>query len=106
MNEETLIKEFHRMWDAFPGIARLLNRKHEIVAANEYARQNGFVEGTICYRVGLSESHRNCLMRQMFSTGQTQLQRFGEDKIKGWMPVEGNSEYCIHFSMTIPVNVE
>ena len=102
MNREDVIKEFHRMWDTFPGIARLITDKHEIIAANETARKAGFTEGAFCARVGTPESHRNCLLGKMFRTGETQLQRFGEDRIKGWMPVDGFQDLCIHFAVVIP----
>ena len=31
---EALISAFHCTWDAFPGIARLIDRQHRILASN------------------------------------------------------------------------
>jgi hypothetical protein len=33
------------MWDAFPGMARLINSKHEILASNQNAQEKGYIPG-------------------------------------------------------------
>ena len=37
MEKDNLVKSFHEMWDAFPGMARLITSNHEILAANDIA---------------------------------------------------------------------
>jgi hypothetical protein len=37
MEKDNLVKSFHEMWDAFPGMARLISSNHEILAANDIA---------------------------------------------------------------------
>ncbi|RHK01063.1 hypothetical protein DW089_08345 [Acidaminococcus sp. AM05-11] len=99
---EGLIAAFHQLWDSFPGLARLITTRHEILASNDLARKAGFVEGEICAKVGKPESHRNCLLGKMVQTGQAQTQWLGNEKIKGWMPVEGHPELLIHFTLFLP----
>ena len=57
MDRERLIEAFYEMWDAFPGMARLISSNHEILAANDIAVNRGFIPGEICARVGKFESH-------------------------------------------------
>lgn len=102
MEYESVIKEFHVMWDGFPGLARLIRSDHVILASNEIAKENGFVEGECCARIGSPETHRNCLLNKMMQTGESQTQRFGEKKIKGWSTVSGHPDLCVHFTIVIP----
>ncbi|MBC3538019.1 hypothetical protein [Megasphaera hominis] len=97
-----LIAQFHMLWDGFPGLARLITTKHEIIAANDIARKAGFVEGAICARVGAPESHRGCLLNEMVKTGVAQTQMAGTDKVKGWMPVAGHPDLLVHFTLFMP----
>ncbi len=90
------------MWDSFAGLARLISSDHMILASNELAKDKGFNEEICCARVGSPETHRNCLMSQMFKTKKGQLQKFGDNKIKGWSPVEGHPDLCVHFTIVIP----
>ena len=96
-----LIEQFHRMWDAFPGNARLVTKDHEVIAANEIARKAGFVEGCICKDVGMAASHAGCKKLLALETGKTQTQLCGA-RIKGWMPVEGHPDLVLHFGILIP----
>ena len=41
--QNSLIESFHEMWDAFPGMARLINSKHEILASNQNAQDKGYI---------------------------------------------------------------
>ena len=43
--QNSLIESFHEMWDAFPGMARLINSKHEILASNQNAQEKGYIPG-------------------------------------------------------------
>lgn len=68
-DNEKLITEFHEIWDAFHGTARLINNQHEILAANAAAQIKGFVPGAICARVSSPNAHRGCLLAETFQTG-------------------------------------
>ncbi len=96
------VDEFHRMWDAFPGPARLTLPDHTVLAVNEPAVAGGFYEGCTCSTVRAPQTHRGCKLAAMFKTGQSQVQRFGERKIKGWMPVGGYPDLCVHYAISIP----
>ena len=43
--QNSLIESFHEMWNAFPGMARLINSKHEILASNKNAQEKGYIPG-------------------------------------------------------------
>lgn len=97
-----VIAAFHQMWDGFPGIARLIRRDHVILASNPAAAEKGFVPGAVCARVGAPETHRGCKMAKCFATGQAQTDRVLPDRIRGWLPVEGQPELLVHFAIFIP----
>ena len=96
-----VIDEFHRMWDAFPGPARLITRKRIVLAVNQPARDGGFYEGCVCAQVRSPKTHAGCKLAKMFEAEAAQVQRFGEDKIKGWMPVGGYPDLCVHYAVTV-----
>lgn len=99
---EMLIAAFHRTWDAFPGAARLIDRKHRILASNPVAEEVGFVAGAVCAKIGAPESHKGCKMAKMFATGEPQTDQVLPGKVRGWIPVEGFPDFCIHFGLPIP----
>ena len=103
---EEVIDSFHQMWDGFPGIARLIDKNHCIIASNDLAIEKGFEIGNICAKVGLPETHKGCKMVKMFKTGQAQTDRVLNDRIRGWMTVAGYPELMVHFTMMIPENEE
>ena len=43
--QNSLIESFHEMWNAFPGMARLINSKHEVLASNQNAQEKGYIPG-------------------------------------------------------------
>ena len=96
---DDIIEEFHRMWDAFPGMARLIRTDHTILAANEAARTRGFVEGACCAKVGTLETHRGCLMRAMVESQSGQVDMPSPDKARGWLPVQGHDDLFVHFTL-------
>ncbi len=99
---ESLIRTFHQMWDAFPGFARLIDRKHVILASNKAAEDKGFQAGAVCARVGAPESHQGCRMGIMLKTQIAQVDRPEKDRIRGWVPVEGHPDVLVHFTLLIP----
>lgn len=106
LNNETMIAEFHDMWDAFPGLARLINNKHEILAANAEAQSKGFVPGAICARVSTPNAHKGCLLVRTFQTGCGQYDQPNEHLIRGWLPVTGRDDVVVHFSLPLPASSE
>lgn len=100
--DEAVIHSFHQMWDGFPGLARLINKKHIIVASNKAAEEKGFTEEAVCARVGTPESHKGCRANVTLKTQTAQLDRPAEDRVRGWMPVEGYEELFVHFTLVVP----
>ena len=101
MEEEKLLASFHEMWDAFPGMARLINKKHEILASNSIAQSKGFVPGATCAKVGAPDSHRGCLLAKTLQTGVGQYDRPNEHLLRGWLPVTGHDDVVVHFSIVV-----
>ena len=97
-----VIGMFHRMWDGFPGLARLIDRNHHVIAANPVALEKGFAPGCVCAKVGAPEIHRGCKLSEMFRTGEARTDRVIPDRVRGWMPVEGYPDLCVHFAVMIP----
>jgi hypothetical protein len=100
--DEKVIQSFHQMWDGFPGLARLINEKHIVLASNKAAQEKGFTEGVICAKVPTAEAHKGCLAHVMLKTQTAQFDRTATEKIRGWMPVQGYSDLFIHFTLAIP----
>ena len=105
-NNEKLIAEFHEMRDAFPGMARLINNKHEILAANAAAQIKGFVPGAICARVSAPNTHKGCMLAKTLQTGCGQYDQPNEHLIRGWLPVAGRDDVIVHFSLSLPAPSE
>lgn len=99
---EEVLDWFHAYWEAFPGMARLIDGRHRILAANRPAQERGFLVGERCVTVGPPETHKGCLMRAMLETGQGQTQRMGPDKIRGWVPVDGHEGLFVHYTLELP----
>ncbi len=99
--QNSLIESFHEMWDAFPGMARLINSKHEILASNQNAQDKGYIPGAICASVPSANGHRGCLLAKTLQTGEGQFDRPNEHLIRGWLPVADHSDIVIHFSLVI-----
>lgn len=103
-NIEEAVQAFHIMWDGFPGYARLINNKHQIIASNALAQQAGFEEGKICASVNDPKSHRGCKMAKMFQEGRAQTDIMISGKIRGWIPVRDYPDLTVHFTLKIPEN--
>jgi hypothetical protein len=102
MDDTALIQAFHLMWDNFPGMARLINKKHIVLAANRIAEKKGFVSGALCAKVGAAEIHRGCKMAIVFKTGQPQVDTLLGDRLRGWLPVDGRQDVLVHFAVMLP----
>ena len=102
---DKIILAFHLMWDSFPGSARLINSRHIIIASNKTAEENGFTEGVICARVGSPESHKGCMANHTLKTRTAQTDRKLDDRIRGWLPLEGYDDLFVHFTLPIPEKI-
>lgn len=101
MDQDQLIAQFHEMWDAFPGMARLISARHEILAVNDIALRRGFEPGLTCAKVGSPEMHRGCLLAKALETGEGCFDMPNEHLIRGWSPVQGVEGVVVHFSLSI-----
>lgn len=101
-DEQELIASFNRMWKLFPGMVRLINRKHEIIAANDIAISKGFVPGAICAEVITPTAHCGCLLAKTLKTGKGCWDQPNNHLLRGWLPVEGRDDMVVHFSITFP----
>ena len=99
---EDLLRAFHLTWDAFPGMARLIDKGNCVLAVNRTAEAAGFTAGQICAKVGAPESHRGCRKALALSTGRAQMDRPVEEKIRAWIPIDGYPDLVIHFSIALP----
>lgn len=99
MEQQELINEFHRLWDSFPGMVRLIDRHHKVIAANEAARRKGFVEGSCCSRIGPVCSHKGCKSRNALLERKAFVDRPNPDTIRGWMPITDINDMFIHFTI-------
>lgn len=102
MTDEKILDAFHTMWDEFPGLARLIDKDHVVIAANPIAEKNGFTAGAVCAKLGDPAIHRGCKHHAMFQTGEAQWDNVMPDRIRGWMPVKGHPDLCVHFAISIP----
>lgn len=102
MTDDEVVAAFHAMWDGFPSMARLIDERHVVVAANPIAEERGFVEGAVCAKVGDPAIHRKCKLRAMFESGEALCDHVLADRIRGWMPVKGRPDLCVHFAIPIP----
>lgn len=102
MDDAELIAAFHTLWDGFPGMARLIDSHHVVLASNQAAAKKGFTEGVTCVTVGDPSIHRMCKLNTMFKERTAQTDNVIEDRIRGWIPVKGREDVCIHFALPLP----
>ena len=48
------------------------------------------------------EIHRGCKLAEMFRSGEARTDRVIPDRVRGWMPVQGYPDLCVHFAVMIP----
>ena len=97
-----VIKAFHLMWDAFPGMARLIDKRHTVIASNPIAQSKGFMPDVLCAKVASPDIHKKCKMAITLKTGMAHADRVIEDRIRGWQPVLGYPDLVVHFAIMIP----
>lgn len=99
------IDAFHKMWDAFPHLVLLLQKNRTIVASNRVAKKMGLVPGLKCYQWdGVDAIHRNCKGNAALEskTAMRSVANYrGRVLDSYWLPVGGESDLMIHFSIDI-----
>lgn len=95
-----MLSDFHRKWDMFPGSARLIDREHNVLAANEPARKAGFVPGVKCFSVPTGNNHRDCLLVRAFETGEGQANVSAAGMMRCWVPFADG--VMLHLSFKSP----
>lgn len=96
------IRAFHLMWGAYPGMARLVDKRHTIIAANAAAQAQGLIPGKSCAAAGSRELHKKCRMAITFKTGEGHADRVFDDRIRCWHPVQGYPDLAVNFVVMIP----
>lgn len=100
-----VIKAFHLMWDGYPGVATLVHKSREIIAANPTAASIGRKPGEICIKLGKPEEHAGCLAGECLreQKGKSIKKLVGSsERVLLWVPLEGYPEYYLHFSVVVP----
>jgi len=100
--DQRTIDAFHQMWDAFPGMARLIDGSHNVIAANQTAADRGFVPGTCCAKVGFPEIHKGCKLARTLREQVALTDNPSGSAVRGWMPVEGHDDLVVHFTLPVP----
>lgn len=99
MVDEKIIEAFHMMWDGFPGAVRLIHKSRTVLAVNEVGRNMGFEVGVACIKIGQPEAHRGCKADLALSSKKAQSGKFGEGKIRCWVPVKDCDDVYVHFTI-------
>ena len=97
-----MLESFHQMWDGFPGLARLIDKDHRILAVNAPAEEKGFLPGMFCSAVKTKENHKNCKLAQVIDSGKAMVDQPSPGKARGWMPVQGHPDVVVHFTLVMP----
>ena len=97
--DEEAAAAFHRVWDAFPGAARLVGADHIVRAANAPARRAGFAEGVDCRGVPTSNRHRGCQLARAAGPNGAACADVSGGLTRVWLPVEGRPDLAVHFSL-------
>lgn len=100
--ELVLVESFHKMWDTFPGFARLIDKNFIILASNPAAVERGFLPGECCAKFGTPAAHRGCLARKTLKEQVAHIDRPTDTTLRGWMPVEGHPDLYVHFRLQLP----
>lgn len=110
ISEETL-KAFHLMWDPFPHSVLLIKKSRTIVDANAKALNRGVALGSKCYALGKGSSgvHPGCLADEALEAGEARRifsLRDGRAMDTYWLPIVGEEDLFIHFTIYSTKNKE
>ena len=100
VDREELIRSFHMMWDNYPEMVRLIDRKFNVITGNPLYFQMGGQESVKC-NTGDPALHKGCQAMNALKTQETKTLR---SEVEGmtweafWVPVSGSSDYYVHFT--------
>ena len=100
VNKEELVRAFHMMWDNYPEMVRLIDRRFNVIAGNPAYLRMGGQEGVKC-NTGDPALHRGC---QAMNALKTQETKTLSSEVEGmpwntfWIPVAGADDYYVHFT--------
>ena len=104
---DSVVEAFHMMWDHFPQAVLLLKKSREIVAANKWAMEHGFLPGKKCYEVvGQNEVHAGCKANKALHSGEFERST-SFDRARGrvtdayWLPIAGEKDLYLHFTVYV-----
>ena len=100
VNQEELIRSFHMMWDNYPEMVRLIDRRFNVIAGNRVFYQMGGQDGVKC-NTGDPALHRGCQAMNALKTQETKTLSSEVEGVKWetyWVPVSGASDYYVHFT--------
>ena len=98
--KEELVRAFHMMWDNYPEVVRLIDRRFNIIAGNPAFYQIGGQDGVKC-NTGDPALHEGCQAMNALKTQETKTK---SSEVEGvawetyWIPVAGESDYYVHFT--------
>ncbi len=100
VNKEELVRAFHMMWDNYPEMVRLIDRRFNVIAGNPAYYRMGGKDGVKC-NTGNPALHRGCQAMNALKTQETKTLRSEVDGAVWeayWVPVAGESDYYVHFT--------
>ena len=98
VNKEELVRAFHLMWDNYPEMVRLIDRKFNIIAGNTAFYKVGGQDGVKC-NTGDPAFHKGCRAMNALKTQETKTM---SSEVEGivwetyWIPV--SDDYYVHFT--------
>ena len=100
VDKEDLVRAFHMMWDNYPEMVRLIDRRFNVIAGNPVYYRMGGQDGVKC-NTGDPSLHKGCQAMNALKAQETKTLR---SEVEGmiweawWVPVSGTSDYYVHFT--------
>jgi hypothetical protein len=99
---DKLVEAFHLMWDNYPESVMLIHKDRTIIAANKAGEKAGRQVGIKCATIKPPEIHKGCKANEALANSvPTYRKKKGNlgDIISFWLPIDGYTDYLIHFSV-------
>jgi len=109
MVDEQVIKAFQMMWGKFPEGVMLVDKGRNIIAVNTVYEATGLKAGMVCAQLGSPENHKGCLANLALSeqTAKYTKTNMGDKEVIGfWVPVVGEKDLYLHFSVGMVVDYD
>ncbi len=98
--QEEIVRAFHMMWDNYPEMVRLIDRRFNVIAGNPLYLKMGGQEGIKC-NTGDPSFHRGCQAMNALKTQETKSisSEIGGTAMESfWVPVAGAPDYYVHYT--------